>query len=44
MDKKTIDEGKSIDSIQALLGHNSPETTKVYIIKDTEDEADEIFT
>lgn len=34
---------KSIDAIQALLGHNSPDTTKIYIVKDGEDELDELF-
>jgi integrase len=34
---------KSIDAIQALLGHNSPDTTKIYIIKDGEDELDELY-
>ncbi|MGG3892012.1 tyrosine-type recombinase/integrase [Metabacillus fastidiosus] len=35
--------GKSIDAIQALLGHNSPDTTKIYIVKDGEDELDELY-
>lgn len=34
---------KSIDAIQALLGHNSPDTTKIYIVKDGEDELDELY-
>jgi integrase len=34
---------KSIDAIQALLGHESPDTTKIYIVKDGEDELDELF-
>lgn len=38
-------EGKPIpiDAIQKLLGHESPDTTKIYIVKDGEDELDSIF-
>lgn len=36
-------EGKSIETAQSLLGHNSSETTKIYIIKDTTDDADDAF-
>jgi integrase len=36
-------ENKSIDAIQSLLGHNSPDTTKIYIVKENEDEIDELF-
>jgi integrase len=39
----TLSKDKSIDAIQALLGHNSPDTTKIYIVKDGEDELDELF-
>ena len=35
--------GKSLQSIQSLLGHKSIETTKIYIVKNDEDEEDEIF-
>lgn len=35
---------KSIDAIQALLGHESPDTTKIYIVKDGEDELDELYS
>jgi site-specific recombinase XerD len=35
--------GKSIESIQQLLGHKSSETTKIYIVEDDEDGEDEIF-
>jgi integrase len=38
-----LSENKSIDAIQSLLGHNSPDTTKIYIVKDNEDEIDELF-
>jgi len=36
--------GKSIESIQGLLGHKSSETTKIYIVKDDDEDEDEIFT
>lgn len=39
-----LEEGKSIDSIQSLLGHNSSQTTQIYIIKDNSGDSDEIFT
>jgi integrase len=38
-----LSENKSIDAIQSLLGHNSPDTTKIYIVKENEDEIDELF-
>ena len=36
-------ENKSIDAIQKLLGHESPDTTQIYIVKNSDDEIDEIF-
>jgi integrase len=36
-------ENKSIDAIQKLLGHESPDTTQIYIVKENDDEIDEIF-
>jgi integrase len=36
-------EGKSIETAQSLLGHNSSETTKIYVIKDDTDDADDAF-
>lgn len=36
-------QNKPIESAQALLGHNSSETTKIYIIKDTSEDADDAF-
>jgi site-specific recombinase XerC len=36
-------EGKSIESAQSLLGHESSATTKIYVIKDNDDEIDEAF-
>lgn len=39
-----VEEGKSIESIQKLLGHNSSDTTKIYIcVDDEDDEIDELF-
>lgn len=36
-------QGKSIEAIQKLLGHKSSETTKIYIVKDDDEEEDELF-
>lgn len=36
-----LEEGKSIESVQALLGHNSSDTTMIYICGDQNDEEDE---
>jgi len=39
-----VHEGKSIETAQSLLGHNSAETTKIYVIKkDNDEEADDAF-
>lgn len=38
-----LSENKSIDAIQSLLGHQSPDTTKIYIVKENENEIDELF-
>ena len=39
-----VEEGKSIETAQKLLGHESSETTiKHYIIRDDTDDADEAF-
>ena len=39
-----VEDGKSLESVQRLLGHNSSETTKIYVINDQEDEElDELF-
>lgn len=37
-------EGKNIESAQALLGHESSETTALYVIKDTDDDIDDVFS
>lgn len=36
-------EGKNIESAQALLGHESAETTKIYVVKESQDELDDLF-
>lgn len=39
-----VRQGKSLEVAQSLLGHNSTETTKIYVIDDSEDEdSDELF-
>lgn len=39
-----LEDGKNIESVQKLLGHNSSETTQIYIIRDDDDEdSDELF-
>ena len=38
-----VEDGKSIESVQNLLGHNSSETTKIYIIRDEDEDTDELF-
>lgn len=35
--------GKNIEAIQNLLGHKSSETTRIYIVKEDNDEEDELF-
>lgn len=35
--------GKSLESIRNLLGHKSSETTRLYIVKDDDNEEDELF-
>ncbi|QPK89723.1 tyrosine-type recombinase/integrase [Bacillus velezensis] len=37
------DAGADIKSIQKLLGHNSSETTEIYIVRDDEDDDDELY-
>lgn len=39
-----IEDGKSIESVKALLGHESTDTTRIYVISDEEDESvEELF-
>lgn len=36
-------EGKPIEAVQSLLGHASSETTKIYVVKENDDEIDDLF-
>lgn len=36
-------DGKDIKAVQQLLGHNSPETTQIYVLVDDDDDIDELF-
>lgn len=38
-----VEEGKDIESVKTLLGHESSETTKIYVIKDDEDDVTDLF-
>lgn len=38
-----VEEGKNIKAVQALLGHESSETTEIYVIRDDSDDVDELF-
>lgn len=38
-----LEEGKDIKAIQKLLGHNSSQTTELYIVRDDSDLDDELF-
>lgn len=38
-----VEEGKSIESVQHLLGHESSATTEIYIVNDNDDSIDELF-
>lgn len=38
-----VNEGKDIRVAQALLGHESSETTSIYVVRDQESDADEAF-
>lgn len=38
-----IEEGKDIKAVQKLLGHNSSETTEIYVVRDSEDDDDDLF-
>ena len=39
-----VEEGKDISVAQKLLGHESSETTKIYVVKDDTDDLDELYT
>jgi len=36
-------EGKNIENVKSLLGHQSSETTKIYVVREGEDEVDDLF-
>lgn len=38
-----VEEGKNITAVQKLLGHESSETTQIYVIRDDSDDMDELF-
>mgnify|MGYP000999942533 CR=1 FL=1 len=39
-----LEQGKSIEAAKALLGHESSETTRIYVVgADQESESDELF-
>lgn len=38
-----MEEGKDIRAVQKLLGHNSSQTTEIYIIRDDEEDDDDLF-
>lgn len=38
-----VHEKKNIAAAQALLGHNDPSTTQIYIVKDADDDIDAVF-
>lgn len=38
-----VEDGKDIESVRALLGHESSETTKIYVIRDEDDDLDDLF-
>lgn len=38
-----IEEGKDIHAVQKLLGHESSETTEIYVIRNDDDDVDDLF-
>lgn len=38
-----IEEGKSLEAVQKLLGHESSETTQIYVVRDDSEDLDELF-
>jgi len=38
-----IEDGKDIKSVQKLLGHESSETTEIYVVRDESDDVDDLF-
>lgn len=38
-----VEDGKDIESVRALLGHESSETTKIYVIRDDSEDVTDLF-
>src|SRR5690606_29748892 len=38
-----VEDSKDIKTAQALLGHQSPDTTEIYVVRDMEDDVDDAF-
>lgn len=38
-----VEDGKDINSVKKLLGHESAETTEIYVVRHDEDEVDDLF-
>lgn len=38
-----VDEGKDIKAVQKLLGHESSQTTEIYVVRDDSDDLDDLF-
>lgn len=38
-----VEEGKSLESVQKLLGHNSSQTTEIYVVRDDSNDVDGLF-
>lgn len=38
-----LEEGKDLKAVQKLLGHNSSQTTEIYIVRDDSDDDDDLF-
>lgn len=38
-----VEDGKDIETVRALLGHESSETTKIYVIRDDPDDVGDLF-
>lgn len=38
-----VEEGKDIKAVQSLLGHESSQTTEIYVVRDADDDDDDLF-